>query len=72
MPFVDRRSRGPGRFLQWKVRLLAVGAVLLVVGMAREMDLLVLLAIALLAVAFALRFLEREPPPPADEEDDPV
>jgi membrane protein implicated in regulation of membrane protease activity len=62
MPFVDRRRRGPGRFLQWKMRLLAVGAVLLLVGMAREMDLLVIVAVAILLVAFALRFFEREAP----------
>jgi membrane protein implicated in regulation of membrane protease activity len=72
MVFTSRRAGGTGRFLEWKIRLFAVAAVLLLVGMAREIDLLVLLAIALLAVAFALRFFEREPPPPADEEDDPV
>jgi len=72
MVFASRRGGGTGRFLEWKIRLFAVAAVLLLVGMAREIDLLVLLAIAVLAVAFALRFFERESPPPADEEDDPV
>jgi hypothetical protein len=71
MPFLARRSHtGPGRFLQWKVRLFAVGAVLLLVGMAREIDILVAIAIAVLAVAFLLRFLERDEAPEAAEEDD--
>ena len=73
MVFATRRGGGTGRFLEWKIRLFAVAAVLLLVGMAREIDLLVLLAIAVLAVAFALRFFEREPPPPdLDEDDDSV
>ena len=61
MPFLDRRRpRGPGRFLHWKMRLLAVGAVLLLVGMARELDLLVIVAATILAVAFVLRFFEKD------------
>ena len=70
MPFVDRRQRGPGRFLQWKVRLLAVGAVLLVIGMAREMDLLVLLSLVFLGGAFVLRFFEKDAPPEGDPDED--
>lgn len=68
MVFGAGRGGGTGRYLEWKVRLFFVAAVLLLVGMAREIDLLVLLAIGVLAVAFALRFFEREPPddPPAD------
>ncbi|HEX6750253.1 MAG TPA: hypothetical protein VF092_23370 [Longimicrobium sp.] len=61
MPFLDRRvRRGPGRFLHWKMRLLAVGAVLLLVGMARELDLLVIVAATVLAIAFILRFFEKD------------
>jgi Na+-transporting methylmalonyl-CoA/oxaloacetate decarboxylase gamma subunit len=77
MVFIGQRRRGPGRFLHWKMRLLAVGAVLLLVGMAREMDLLVLLSIVVLAGAFALRFFERDEPHEAgataedDESDEP-
>ena len=52
-----------GRFLEWKIRLFFTGAVLLFIGMARELDLLVLLAIIVLAVAFVLRFFEREKQP---------
>jgi membrane protein implicated in regulation of membrane protease activity len=70
MAFIDRRQRGPGRFLEWKLRLLAVGAVLLLVGMARNLDLLVILSIVVLAAAFLLRFFEKEDSEvDADEED---
>jgi membrane protein implicated in regulation of membrane protease activity len=68
MAFAARGGGGTGRFLEWKIRLFFVAAVLLLVGIAREIDLLVLLAIALLAVAFVLRFFER--PAPVDEPDD--
>jgi membrane protein implicated in regulation of membrane protease activity len=71
MVLASRRGGGTGRFLEWKIRLFFVAAVLLLVGMTRERDLLVLLAIAVLAVAFSLRFFEREPPPANDEDDDP-
>jgi len=67
MAFAARGGVGTGRYLEWKIRLFFVAAVLLLVGIAREIDLLVLLAIALLAVAFVLRFFER--PAPADEAD---
>jgi len=71
MPFISqRRPRGPGRFLQWKVWLFSLGAILLLVGMARNIDLLVGAAIGVLAVAFLLRFFERdEDEDAADEED---
>ena len=64
-----RGGGGTGRYLEWKIRLFFVAAVLLLVGIARELNLLVLLAILVLAGAFVLRFFER-PPPPADDEDD--
>jgi hypothetical protein len=70
MPFAGRRGGGTGRFLEWKIRLFCVAAVLLLVGIAREIDVLVLLAIGVLAVAFALRFFEREPPAAEEEEDE--
>jgi membrane protein implicated in regulation of membrane protease activity len=61
MPFVrGGPRRGPGRFLHWKIRLIVAGAVLLLLGMARELDLLVLCAIVVLAGAFALRFFEKD------------
>jgi membrane protein implicated in regulation of membrane protease activity len=68
--FTQTRASGPGRFLQWKVRLFAVAAVVLLVGMAREIDWLVGVAIALLAVAFVLRFFEKEPESEDEPEDD--
>ena len=62
MAFLNRGApRGPGRFLDWKIRLIAVGAVFLLVGMAREMDLLVLVSLVFLVGAFLLRFFEKEP-----------
>jgi len=71
MPFISqRRPRGPGRFLQWKVWLFSAGAILLLVGMARNLDLLVATAIAVLAVAFLLRFFERDEEDEAADEDD--
>ncbi|SOD03496.1 hypothetical protein SAMN05216486_11425 [bacterium JGI 053] len=63
-----RGGGGTGRFLEWKIRLFFVAAVLFLVGIARELDLLVLLAIVVLAGAFVLRFFERPPPPSADED----
>jgi Na+-transporting methylmalonyl-CoA/oxaloacetate decarboxylase gamma subunit len=64
MPFGPTRRHGsPGRFLDWKVRLFAVGAVLLLIGMARGLDLLIICAFVVLAGAFVLRFFEKEPEP---------
>jgi hypothetical protein len=65
---ITRPSSGNGRFLEWKIRLFLVAAVLLLVGMARDIRLLVLLSGLVLAAAFVLRFFEREPP--VDEADD--
>jgi type III secretory pathway component EscV len=72
MPFDSTRRRAPGRFLDWKLRLFFIAAVLLLIGMARGFNLLVLIAIALLAVAIVLRFLERrtEETPAYDEEEE--
>ena len=69
MAFTPRGAVNNGRFLEWKVRLFVVGTVLLFIGMARELDLLVLLSIIVLAVAFVLRFFEREKPVGAVEEE---
>ena len=63
MAFANPRAGGTGRFLEWKVRLFFIAAVLLFVGMARNIDLLVAIAIVLLGIAFVLRFFEKEPPP---------
>lgn len=54
--FVDRRRRDDP-FLEWKVRLFSVAAVLVLVGLYLDNRWLTGLAIALLAVAMLLRFL---------------
>ena len=69
MVMVSRR-RGPGRFLDWKLRLFMIAGVLLLIGMTRQVDLLVGIAIALLAVAFVLRFFEGEKAEETPAEDD--
>lgn len=70
MALMGRGGVGTGRFLEWKIRLFCVAAVLMLVGIAREIDLLVLLAIIVLAAAFLLRFFERENRTEADDLDD--
>ena len=63
--FADRSRRGPDPYLDWKVRLFLAGAVVALVGMARESSWIVGVAVALLAAGFLLRFV-----PAADEERD--
>jgi hypothetical protein len=58
--FTQTSHKGPGRHLQIKVWLFSIAAILMLVGMAREIDLLIAAAIVLLAVAFVLRFFEKE------------
>ena len=70
MALANRTAGGTGRFLEWKVRLFFAAAALLFVGMARNIDLLVAIAIVLLGVAFVLRFFEKAPPPEADANPD--
>lgn len=54
--FFDR-SRRAGRYLEWKVRIFTVGAVLAVVGMATNQSWMTWVAIAVLGAGLALRFL---------------
>lgn len=70
MMFHRRRRSGPDPYLQWKVRLFFLGAVLALVGLARDSSLLVGLAVLILLVGVALRLLpggkdEVESPPDA-------
>lgn len=51
------RSRRAGRYLEWKVRIFTVGAVLAVVGMYREEEWMTGAAIVVLLTGFVLRFL---------------
>ena len=61
--FLDRSRRAePGRFLHLKVGLFFVGAAVLLAGMVTERDVVVAVAIAILAAGFLLRFLERREP----------
>ena len=57
MIFMDRRSRGPDPWLEWKVRVFFLGAVLALVGMAMGNRLVTGLAIGVLLVGVILRFL---------------
>lgn len=54
--FVDRRRRDD-RFLEWKVRLFTVAAVLALVGLYLEERWMTAAAILVLVVAMLLRFL---------------
>ncbi|MBT8489074.1 MAG: hypothetical protein HKN72_17425 [Gemmatimonadetes bacterium] len=54
--FADRRRRA-GRFLEWKVGLFCVAAVLTIAGMYLEARWMTGLAIVVLASAMLLRFL---------------
>jgi hypothetical protein len=65
----------PESLFAWKLRLLGAGSIFLVLGIALDRNALVIAAIAVLGVAFLLRFLDptRGPPPrhPSwDDEDD--
>ena len=51
------RARRAGRYLEWKVRLFTLGAVLAVVGMAMSQDWMTWVAIVVLVLGMALRFL---------------
>lgn len=54
--FFDR-SRRAGRYLEWKVRLFTLGAVLAVVGMATGQMWMTWAAIGVLVTGMLLRFL---------------
>ncbi|HEX2207213.1 MAG TPA: hypothetical protein VHG93_05985 [Longimicrobium sp.] len=57
---ITRARRGPDPFLDWKVRIFFAGAVLLGVGVATGRDVLVLIAILVLAIgALTIAILDR-------------
>lgn len=57
---IDRTRRGPDPFLDWKVRVFFAGAVLLAAGVVLGRDVLVLIAILVLALgALAIAILDR-------------
>lgn len=64
------RGRKAGRYLEWKVRLFSVAAVLALVGIYRESGWMTGAAIGILLVGLMLRFLPdgSEGVPTEDEE----
>jgi len=71
MAFFHSRSATPDpRFLEWKVRLFTIGAVLALAGMYLELDWMVALAIAFLVAGFTLRFVPRPDDSDASETGD--
>lgn len=67
--FIDRRKRG-GTYLQWRARLLGIGAVLALVGIATGREWVINVAIGVLVLGFGLRFLEGRDVPEEAEEDE--
>ena len=65
---LDRRRRA-GRFLEWKVRIFATGAVLGLAGIFLDEEWLRIAAIAVLAAGVLLRFLPAEKPAAEEAED---
>lgn len=57
---VDRSRDRPVRHLEWRVRLLGVGAVLGLAGMMMESEWMVNAAIGVLIITFVLRFVGRK------------
>lgn len=58
--FLDRTRAGNDPYLHWKVRIFTAGAVLAFAGMYFREDLLIWVAIVVLFLGLALRFLPRE------------
>jgi hypothetical protein len=56
----SRKNGAPDPFLDWKVRLFFVGAIVALVGMGLDSSLIVGVAILVLLVGASLRFLPRE------------
>ena len=56
---LDRGPNRPVRHLEWRVRLLGIGAVLALAGMTLERGWLVNVALAVLVAGFVLRFVGR-------------
>ena len=58
---VDRRPRGEDRWLYLKLACFGLGAALALLGMALKRDILITIAIGILALGFLLRFLRKDP-----------
>ena len=73
MIFLNRSRRGEDPYLDWKVRLFLVGAVVALVGMARDATWMVLGGMLILLAGASLRFFpggRARGPSPEDDEDD--
>ncbi len=73
MIFLDRRRRGEDPHLDWKIRLFIVGAVIALLGMARDASWMLVVGILVLLAGAALRFFSprvAEPPPWGEEGDE--
>lgn len=66
----DRTRRGEDHYLGHKMLIFVAGAVLAMVGMAAGQDVLVYLAVAVLAVGLVLRLASRRRAHRADEDHD--
>jgi len=64
------RGRRAGRYLEWKVRLFSVAAVVALAGIYLESRWVTGLAIAILAAGALLRFLPSEAADPEEAEGD--
>lgn len=63
--FLDRKRRA-GKYLEWKVRLFSVAAVLALAGIWMDSRWLTGAAILMLGGGFLLRFLPNDPEDPED------
>ena len=59
MMFHSRKKKDPDPYLDWKVRLFLLGALLAMIGLAMESSLVVGLAIAVLFAGVVLRLFPR-------------
>jgi hypothetical protein len=70
--FLDHRTRRPVRRLEWRIRLLGVGAILALVGLYFEASWMIWVAIGVLVLGVLLRLLpgsEAGREPSDDEEE---
>jgi len=68
--FIDRRSNRPRRHLEWRIRLLGVGAILGVLGIYFDEGWLIWVALGVLLGGFLLRFVMRDTEAGLSEDDD--
>jgi hypothetical protein len=64
-----RRTQPTLAHLEWRIRLFGAGAILAMVGIVTEQGWLINVAIGVLLIGFALRFVGRRPGDSADPDD---